>query len=402
MPATAIHALPYPTQVPAGPGPDVPADIKALTDALDTKLTPFVTGAGTPAALSIPAGKAGRRLLNSLTGDIYLDIGAAWVLEFDYEADAGNGIGITGRSIAVRLLGTGGGSGLTFAGDGSLQVNSDEVTVERSAGALRVKDAAVTAAKIAASLKPSGGAAAATEALRALGVAAGTAAAGNDARFPVGPDIDTVDIADNAITQAKMADNSVGNAELADNAVGQAEIADDAVGQAETVGYELLDLAAVATGDINVPTGTWRIVVIDWELETSALCEVRLAPNALAVSYHNVRDGSLLTSGAASAIAAGGNTVADTSGIRIGYPPAAAGTGGQFMTGRAIFQNRALTGVIRACMSQGAVGSITVSGNQLIELQNIACRMISNAAITFLRFSCSAGTMTGRITARFQ
>lgn len=225
MPATAIHALPYPTQVPAGPGPDVPADIKALADALETRLTPFSSGAGTPAGLAIPAGKPGRRHLNTATGDLYLDIGAAWVLEFDYEADAGNGIDIVGRSVAVKLLGTGGGSGLSFSA-GSLLVNSDEVTVERAAGLLQVKDAAINAAKVAASLKPSGGAAAATEALRALGVVAGTAAAGNDSRIVNALDKTLLDVkgdlivASAADTPARVAVGTDGLFLKADSAAG--------------------------------------------------------------------------------------------------------------------------------------------------------------------------------------
>lgn len=182
MPGTTIYALPYPTQVAAGPGPDVPADIKALADAIDPKLTPMSVGAGSPTALSIAPGKVGRRHRDSTTGDIWLDIGAAWVLEFDSIEDAGNGIDVTGRTVSVKLLGTGGGSGLGFSG-GSLAVASDEATIERSAGILQIKDKGVSAAKVADALKPSAGAVAATEALRALGSAAGTAAAGNDGRL---------------------------------------------------------------------------------------------------------------------------------------------------------------------------------------------------------------------------
>lgn len=180
MPTTTIHALPYPTQTAATTGPDVPADLLALADAIDPKLTPTSNSAGTPAALGLAAGKVGRRHRDTNTGNIYLDIGTSWVLEFN--AAAGDGISVTGNTIAVRLQGT---SGLAADSTG-LRAATDDSTIDRSTGLLAVKDAGITAAKIAAALKPSAGAAAAAEALRALGTGAGTAAAGNDSRLSEG------------------------------------------------------------------------------------------------------------------------------------------------------------------------------------------------------------------------
>lgn len=173
---TAIHALPAPDQLPAGAGPDIPKDVKSLADAIDTKLTPYITVANSGALPA--AGKAGRRARDTSTGDVYLDIGAAWVLE---APAAGNGISVTGRTVAVDLAAT---PGLEISG-GKLRAAVDGTSVERTAGGvLGVKDGGITAAKVANALKPSAGAAGATEALRALGVIAGTAAAGDDARLP--------------------------------------------------------------------------------------------------------------------------------------------------------------------------------------------------------------------------
>ncbi len=203
MPNTPIHTLPYPTQVAAGPGPDVPSDIKVLADAIDPKLTPYSTGAGNPADIPLAAGKAGRRFRNSITGSIWLDIGAAWVQE-NQGLVGGDTILVSGGAISVKRVG-GIDSGLGVTADG-LFVIVDDVSIEKPAGgALRVKDGGISGAKIANALKPSGGAAAGTEALRALGVAAGTAAAGNDNRFPAGVDIVAADLADGAVTDPKLA-----------------------------------------------------------------------------------------------------------------------------------------------------------------------------------------------------
>lgn len=160
---TAIHALPAPDQLAAGIGPDVPKDVKALADALDTKLTPFSQGAGDPAALALAAGKVGRRHRDTTTGHEWLDIGAAWV-DTTPSVDPAAGVG------GLRTLGAG---ALQAAPGNDARLSDTRVPT----------DGSVTAVKVNAALKPSGGAAAATEALRALGVAAGTAAAGNDARL---------------------------------------------------------------------------------------------------------------------------------------------------------------------------------------------------------------------------
>jgi hypothetical protein len=175
---TPIHALPAPDPLPAGAGPDVPLDLKALADALDPKLTPYSHGAGAP---GIAAGKAGRRYRDDSTGDVYLDIGAAWVLE----TPASNAVAATP---SLRKLGV----GATDAAAGN---------DPRLADVRTPADNSVTAAKVHTSLKPSTGAAAATEALRALGTAAGTAAAGNDARM-ANQRVPT----DGSVTTAKLED----------------------------------------------------------------------------------------------------------------------------------------------------------------------------------------------------
>lgn len=174
---TAIHALPAPDQLPAGAGPDVPADVKALADAIDTKLTPYVTAANFGALPAV--GKAGRRGRTTDNGMVYLDTGAAWVVD---NSAAGNGIAIS--AVGVHTVDLAATPGLEFSA-GKLRAAVDGTTIERTAGGvLGVKDGGIAVAKIADALKPSGGAAAGTEALRALGTTAGTAAAGNDGRFP--------------------------------------------------------------------------------------------------------------------------------------------------------------------------------------------------------------------------
>lgn len=176
MPNTPIHALPYPTQVAAGAGPDVPLDIKTLGDALDGKLTPASIGAGTPAVLSIAAGKLGRRHLDTNTGIIYFDTGASWLRE-GLISGAGNGLAISGLgTLTVRRYNDGNDSGLAFSG-GGLYVLVDDVTLERT-GIVRIKDGGVSLAKLAAALKPSAGAADGDEAVRALGTGAGQASPG--------------------------------------------------------------------------------------------------------------------------------------------------------------------------------------------------------------------------------
>lgn len=177
MPGTAIHNLPYPVQIAAGPGPDVPADVKALADSIDPKLTPASKGllAARPAF-----GKVGQRYYATdvAGGTEYLDIGTAWVAAGPPKA--GDGINVAADlSLSVKLHSV---PGLAFFA-GGLYVKDDNSTLETT-DTLHVKDGGITGAKIANALKPSQGAAAGTEALRALGTTAGTAAAGNDSRFP--------------------------------------------------------------------------------------------------------------------------------------------------------------------------------------------------------------------------
>jgi hypothetical protein len=167
---TPIHALPAPDQLPAGVGPDVPLDLKALADALDPKLTPYNHGNGTPAVVGLAPGKVGRRYRDDLTGTEYLDIGAAWVT---------SGVPPDGSITNAKL--------------GALAVTNGKIADGEIYGT-KIPDNAIIArmilagiidaSKIANTLKPSAGAAAATEALRALGTVAGTAAAGNDSRLP--------------------------------------------------------------------------------------------------------------------------------------------------------------------------------------------------------------------------
>jgi hypothetical protein len=163
MYATPIHALPAPDQLPPDIGPDVPKDLKGLADALDPKLTPYSQGNGDPVTLGIASGKPGQRFHDNITGNIYLDIGPAWVLETPQINPAANVAGL-------RTLGTG---ALEAAAGNDPRLSDQRVPTNGS----------VDASKVAAALKPSGGAAAATEALRALGVTSGTAAAGNDSRL---------------------------------------------------------------------------------------------------------------------------------------------------------------------------------------------------------------------------
>jgi hypothetical protein len=182
LPTTPLHLLPYPDQTVATVGPDVPADIKAFADAVDSKLTPFSNAAGTPAALGIAAGKPGRRHRDTINGDIWLDIGAAWLVE-EQGLTAGDGISVVGATVSLKRIG-GLVSGLGVTGDGAY-VATDEVTLQRSGADVRVKAGGISAGQIANTLKPSAGAAAAAEALRALGTTAGTAAPGDDSRLHI-------------------------------------------------------------------------------------------------------------------------------------------------------------------------------------------------------------------------
>jgi hypothetical protein len=160
--------------------------------------------------------------------------------------------------------------------------------------------------------------------------------------------------------------------------------------------------AASTQVDFLVPS-TAKFAVIEYALElTSFASDLRMAPNALGTNiYGDIRDGSYETSApAAVAIAAVGNGVLHNNGLRLAFPIALAAAGGISLSGRATFMLRvpALGGQRRSCMAQVAQSSTTGSNNHLIELQNIASVMQSGAAITSLRFLCSAGTMSGLIT----
>lgn len=176
MATTSKWGLPVPDQLPAGTGPDVPADIKALGDAVDAKLTPYDQGllADRPAY-----GKVGRRYRDE-NSVIWLDIGSAWIAE---NVPANGSIGTAkladGSVTTVKLADDAVTSGKILDGE----VGSGEIAAK-----------AVTSSKLADALKPSTGAAAGDEALRALGTTAGTAAAGNDNRLngsvPIGGMVD--------------------------------------------------------------------------------------------------------------------------------------------------------------------------------------------------------------------
>lgn len=156
-------------------------------------------------------------------------------------------------------------------------------------------------------------------------------------------------------------------------------------------------LAAAATADVLLQN-TDGLVIIEFALETSALCEFRMFPNNLTTAiYSNIRDGSFETGVPAAAAVAAAGQFNDTNGIRLGFAPQGSVAGGQTMSGQAVFNAAIPAGTRRPCMTQTAVSSTTGSNNHAIELQNIAGLITSAAALTSLRFAVSAGTMTGRI-----
>lgn len=194
MPNTPVNALPYPVQVAAGPGPDVPADIKALADAIDSKLTPMSAGL---LDARPPFGVVGRRYYATDNGHEYLDIGTAWI-----DKGPAWGAGIVGTNELAD-------NSVSFA---KLKANSVGATqiIDDTVGTAELAPGAVTAVEVAAALKPSGGAASATEALRAIGGGAGQVVAGNDARLtnqrtPSDASVTTEKLADGAVTPAKRA-----------------------------------------------------------------------------------------------------------------------------------------------------------------------------------------------------
>ena len=154
-------------------------------------------------------------------------------------------------------------------------------------------------------------------------------------------------------------------------------------------------VAAAATADVVVPS-TDGVALIEFDLETSAYCELHLFPNNLATAiYSYIHDGSYMAAAAVAVAAVG--VANDVNGIRLALPPNAGAAGGTQMTGRATFGLRVPTAADRTCVCQTAVSSLIGAGGHLIQVQNIASKMASNAAITSLRFAVSAGTMTGRI-----
>jgi len=156
-------------------------------------------------------------------------------------------------------------------------------------------------------------------------------------------------------------------------------------------------VAAAATADVTVPS-TDGLALIEFDLETSAYCELHLFPNNLGTAiYSYIHDGSYETAAPAAVAVAAVGVVNDVNGIRLALPPAVGAAGGTQMTGRATFGLRVPTAADRTCICQTAVSSVTGAGNHIIQLQNIASKMASNVAITSLRFAVSAGTMTGRI-----
>lgn len=159
-----------------------------------------------------------------------------------------------------------------------------------------------------------------------------------------------------------------------------------------------LTVTAATQLDVAIQS-TDALVIVEFDVEVTALAELRLLPNALTTAiYSDIRDGSYQTSAPASVAVAAAGAVNHNNGLRLAFAPQLAVAGGQQMTGRATFGTLIPTvGGRRTCMAQTAVTSTTGSGNHVIELQNIASLFNSNVALTSLRFVCSAGTMTGRI-----
>ena len=158
---------------------------------------------------------------------------------------------------------------------------------------------------------------------------------------------------------------------------------------------QLATVAAAVTQDFTIDA-TARIAVIEFAVETSAYCELHMFPNALGTAiYSYATDGSYMA-GAAAAVAAAG-VAGDVNGIRLSLPPAVGAAGGVQITGSAVFNLWAPSTANRQCIAKTAVSSLAGGGGHLTQLQNIASKMASNAALTTLRFATSAGTMTGYI-----
>lgn len=205
-------------------------------------------------------------------------------------------------------------------------------------------------------------------------------------------------MADNSVSTRTIVAANVTNAKMATNSIATANVIDRAITPAKLFFVEEVDVTAVALQDITI-LATDKLCIIDFDLETSALCEFRMFPNNITTaSYTYVRDGSyVLSTPSFVAVAAAGVSTADVNGIRLAVTPQVAAAGGQQMTGQATFGSRIPTAAVRTCISQSVVGSITASNNHLAELQNVASRFASLASLTSLRFTVSAGTMTGRI-----
>lgn len=157
-------------------------------------------------------------------------------------------------------------------------------------------------------------------------------------------------------------------------------------------------LAAATQVDFTVQS-TDKLILIEWDLELSALAELRLLPNAsTAANYSDIRDGSYeLSTPAAVAVAAAGS-VNNNNGVRLSYAPQVAIAGGVKSTGRAMFGcGVPPSGSRRLIRGDAAVTSLTGSSNHLIELQNIATLWNDATAVTSIRVLPNTGTMTGRV-----
>src|SRR5262245_10002923 len=165
MPNSARLGIPYPTlSSPA----DVPADILALVNSLDSRVVIYSQGtlAARPPSSAGTPGLAGRMYLQTDVSPqhLWVDTGTGWV-----DVGPASAFTIPDGSISTIKLAD---SAVTDVKLAALAVTT-----------AKLADGAVDGSKVAASLKPSGGAVNSVEALRALGTTPGTAAAGDDPRF---------------------------------------------------------------------------------------------------------------------------------------------------------------------------------------------------------------------------